>query len=112
MRGNSFDKDLTSGDVVLLLPNFRTGSTKHVNTPMGDLPEGYAIASVINSVLTGDWIQPQGLHWVFLAILGILGTLIGRITKKSRILIFLSFYFICTLLGSLFLFTSIGFAFP
>jgi class 3 adenylate cyclase/CHASE2 domain-containing sensor protein len=49
---------IKKGDVVLILPVMYTGGTDFATTPFGHIPGGYVIASMINSVLTGNWLRP------------------------------------------------------
>ncbi len=49
---------VNAGDVVLLLPMYYTGNADMRPTPFGMLPGGIYLASLINSVLTGRWLQP------------------------------------------------------
>jgi len=57
---------IKAGDTVLFLPNLYTGGGDIKQTPLGNMPGGYLQASMINSVLTGNWIKflPK---WVLLA---------------------------------------------
>ncbi|MDB2447365.1 CHASE2 domain-containing protein, partial [bacterium] len=112
MRSIPFDAELSNGDVVLILPNFSTGLVKYVDTPLGVLPEGYVVASVLNSVLSGNWIFPQQFEWAYLLLLCFLGVLIGRLLKKSRTPFYVLLAIAVTLFSSLFLFAAVGMAFP
>jgi class 3 adenylate cyclase/CHASE2 domain-containing sensor protein len=51
---------ITPGDTVLVLPSMYTGNTDWVETPLGLMPGGFIVAAQLNSVLTGNWIQPVG----------------------------------------------------
>lgn len=46
------------GDVVLILPQMYTGNTDFTMTPFGEIPGGYVLAAMLNSVLTGQWLRP------------------------------------------------------
>lgn len=52
-----FPDIVEEGDIVLILPNMYTGSTDFHSSPMGYVPGGFFIASVINSIITGRWID-------------------------------------------------------
>jgi len=57
----STGKDISGvkpGDVVLILPAMFTGNTDFTETPVGPLPGGFVIATLLNSRLTGDWVAP------------------------------------------------------
>lgn len=45
-------------ETVLILPAMYTGNTDFTETPVGPLPGGFVIASLLNSRLTGRWIAP------------------------------------------------------
>ncbi len=49
---------VNSGDVVLILPMYYTGNTDMRPSPYGLIPGGLYLAAMINSVLTGQWLQP------------------------------------------------------
>jgi len=51
-------KYVESDDVVLILPLMYTGNTDFKQTPFGFAPGGFVIASMLNSVLTGQWLKP------------------------------------------------------
>ncbi|NRA45437.1 MAG: hypothetical protein HRU09_10835 [Oligoflexales bacterium] len=44
-------------DIVLILPNMYTGSTDFHSSPLGYVPGGFFIASIINSTLNGKWLD-------------------------------------------------------
>ena len=45
-------------DVVLIIPQMFTGNTDFAATPFGALPGGFVHASLLNSILTGQWLKP------------------------------------------------------
>lgn len=51
-------QSIDSGDTVIILPLFYTGNVDIGMTPIGRVPRGYVIVSLINSVLSGKWIHP------------------------------------------------------
>lgn len=64
-------------DVVLILPQMYTGNTDWKDSPFGRSPGGYAIAAMINSVLTGSFLKPvQGTEFL-IAVLAAWGILLG-----------------------------------
>ena len=50
--------DVEKDDVVLMLPLYFTGNTDFRTSPYGLMSGGLFIASMINSVLTGQWLKP------------------------------------------------------
>ncbi len=48
---------INEGDFVFILPAMFTGNTDWRETPFGSMPGGYYGISVLNSVLTGNWIR-------------------------------------------------------
>jgi serine phosphatase RsbU (regulator of sigma subunit) len=49
---------VSPGDTVLILPSMFTGSTDFIRTPLGPMPGGYVIASLLNSLMINRWIEP------------------------------------------------------
>ncbi len=58
-------------DFILIIPNFYTGNADIWDTPAGKMPGGFIIASMINSVITKNWIRParHGIVWLFVSVL-------------------------------------------
>lgn len=112
MRGTAYDEEISSGDVVLILPHFSAGLLQFENTPFGYLPKGYVIASIVNSVLTGNWLKPQSYEWLYLALCLFFATIVGRAAKRSRVPVYLPILLMLVFSGSLFIFYAAGFSFP
>ncbi len=75
---------VAEGDTVLILPEMFTGSTDFKFTPIGLVPGGFVLASMINSILTGKWLVPfQGTE-VLIFGLGLLGFIWGHMTMGGR----------------------------
>jgi hypothetical protein len=64
-------KEINKNDLVLILPAMFTGSVDFTESPVGNLPGGFVIASVLNSRLSDSWFKyhnpMHGLVWVALA---------------------------------------------
>ena len=62
--------DVNKDDLVLILPAMFTGSVDFTESPVGQLPGGFVIASVLNSRLSDSWFSYHnpmfGLVWVAL----------------------------------------------
>ncbi|MEZ4741678.1 MAG: SpoIIE family protein phosphatase [Bdellovibrionota bacterium] len=70
------DKELNEvdeGDIVLILPSMFTGGTDFVRTPIGPMPGGYVIASLLNSLVREKWIQPTQWNTAALLLSCLLG---------------------------------------
>lgn len=64
-------------DVVLILPHMYTGHTDFGMTPFGDIPAGYVLASMLNSILTGQWLKPLAGGEALIAVAAGIGALVG-----------------------------------
>ncbi len=80
---DTVDAKIKGGDIVLIIPQFATGSTDFKDTPLGVMPGGLVIASLVNSVMTGDWLTPVGREEVF-AGLGVLLGLVLALALSGR----------------------------
>jgi class 3 adenylate cyclase/CHASE2 domain-containing sensor protein len=76
-------KSINEGDIVLILPMMFTGHTDFKVTPFGHQPGGYIIASMLNSVLTGQWIKTLKGTEFFVFIFAFLGAFIGMRMRSS-----------------------------
>lgn len=70
---------LGAGDIVLVLPAMYTGSVDFTESPVGKLPGGFVIASMINSRLNESWFSfhetMHGIAWI-----GLIGALLSVVT--------------------------------
>ena len=55
------------GDIVLVLPQLYTGNTDFKATPVGHIPGGFVIASLLNSILEKSWLKPIGQPFLLIA---------------------------------------------
>ncbi len=69
--------DVNTDDIVLLLPLMYTGNADYIETPLGKIPGGLVHATVINSVLTGEWLSPVMNPVACVIFLAAFGTLLG-----------------------------------
>ena len=77
-EGRSLSGRIQPEHIVVLLPSMYTGSTDRVVTPIGNVPGSFVMLSMINSVLTGQWIHTiETSPWdiILFALLGWLLTL-------------------------------------
>lgn len=70
---------VSEGDMVYIIPAFYTGNTDFKLTPFGAMPAGFAHLSVLNSIVTQNWLRPIKLKSVIILIMCFLG---GYITKR------------------------------
>ena len=87
-RGKRLDingREIEKGDHVVILPLMYTGNVDFVETPVGKIQGGYLMTSMINSVLTGNWIkfQPLSLGIISLLAACLMGGMLGAISKAG-----------------------------
>jgi len=58
-EGKPFDR-VSSGDIVMILPMLYTGNTDFKDSPFGPIPASFTHVSLVNSVLTGNWLWVSG----------------------------------------------------
>lgn len=68
---------VSPNDLVLIVPSAFTGGTDFKVTPQGNVPGGFILAAVINSAITGQWIQSVGYEWYFIVLVTAIGTAIA-----------------------------------
>ena len=73
--------EVEPGDTVVILPSQFTGGARFLSTPVGPLPAGNLLASMINSRLTGQWLHFLWAPELGFLIIGLLGALLGRSLK-------------------------------
>lgn len=62
---------INPGDIVIFLPLMYTGNSDFKSTMVGELPGGYHVVGMVNSVLTGNWLRT--VDFGFFAIAAALG---------------------------------------
>ncbi|HET9239431.1 MAG TPA: adenylate/guanylate cyclase domain-containing protein [Oligoflexus sp.] len=77
----SFADVITPEQIVLILPGMYTGSSDLVETPMGSIPGGYLMIAMVNSVITGQWIQTIAASLPKLFLGTMLGVLAGLLLE-------------------------------
>ncbi|NDA64149.1 MAG: CHASE2 domain-containing protein, partial [Chitinophagia bacterium] len=68
---------INPGDIVVILPAMYTGNTDFKTTPFGNMPGGLILASVMDSVLGGKWINYIQDPGFFILIPGVLMFIFG-----------------------------------
>ena len=71
------------GDTVFLLPQMFTGNTDFKSSPIGDVPGGYVIVSMVQSVLSGSFIRSFPFPAIGLALLALIALLHTQIRRSS-----------------------------
>jgi serine phosphatase RsbU (regulator of sigma subunit) len=99
-QGLSFGNAIEPGQLIVILPAMYTGNTDMVSTPVGYIPGGYVMVSMLNSVLSGQWIRPFHGEDVAVGIAILIGAGLGLAASPLAWIVLL-------LLGSLVL--SFGF---
>lgn len=93
-NGEPFPK-LIDDAVIFLVPNLFTGNADMKSTPFGNLPGSYVMASIINSVLTGQWISVLPKGWILVFLWGLSSifflTVLSNFSFWSAILLSLAF---------------------
>ncbi len=70
-------ESVQEGDIVILLPAMYPGNKDWVDTPRGREPGGYLMTSLVNSVLSGNWLRVVGGGLPLLALMCFIGTLVA-----------------------------------
>ena len=80
---------VNEGDVVVILPAMYTGHSDLAATPLGTIPGGYVMVSLINSILTHQWVRRASWDWTVIPLLGFVGWAVGSVITGWALLIFL-----------------------
>lgn len=97
-------KLVEEGDVVLIIPHMYTGNTDFKMTPFGYAPGGFVIASMLNSVLTGQWLKPLSYGESLIVAAVLLGAFLALRCGTVLFWVALTGTFVSGLCASLFLF--------
>lgn len=74
-----FSDVIKEGQTILILPAIYTGNSDWVQTPVGYIPGGYVVASLLNSVLTRNWLTYSSIDLVLCAVLVWIGAMLAAI---------------------------------
>ncbi|MFK7823216.1 MAG: adenylate/guanylate cyclase domain-containing protein [Oligoflexales bacterium] len=72
-------KKIKEGDIVIILPLFFTGNTDMGNTPIGRIPRGFIITSLVNSIMTKEWLIPLNIAKPLIPLGSLLGAMCGML---------------------------------
>lgn len=86
------------GDYVLLLPGMYTGGTDFHQTPFGYAPGGLVLATMMNSILSGQWLQEVDQTWLWISVVCLIGGLVGSFAPPV-LAAFLSILFAASIVG-------------
>jgi class 3 adenylate cyclase len=78
LRGGwNFRDVIRPSQTVLIFPATYTGGSDWHHTPIGSVPGAHVMTSMVNSVLTGNWLVEAQPVWLFLLMIAILGSYLG-----------------------------------
>ncbi|MCX6118739.1 MAG: CHASE2 domain-containing protein, partial [Proteobacteria bacterium] len=103
---------INQNDIVLILPLYFTGNTDFRPSPFGLMPGGLYLAAMLNSVLSGDWLQPILASEIFTVILIALAGLLIIFLSTAQYWTFIGFTLLATFVLSQILFSVAGLVFP
>ena len=103
---------IAAGDTVLILPEMFTGSTDFVESPWGNVPGGILVASVVSSVLQGNWLREVPAEDLISILAGVVGTAIGMTAGVGWFIAAIILVPLVTISGSLGAFTYEGLLVP
>lgn len=99
------------GDHIFVVPEFFTGSTDFKDTPFGRIFGGIVVTSLMNSVLTGEWITEIDSSIAFIIVLAGFVTLISLLSPVNGWIAILGFIALNVISG-LYLFAYYNISFP
>lgn len=71
------ETQISEGDIVLIISFFTGGSDFHEGGPYGEIPGGFLIAMLIDSIISGNWINRLEVDILAIILMSILGLLVG-----------------------------------
>jgi hypothetical protein len=77
----SFADVIKPDQIVLILPGMYTGSSDLLESPLGSIPGGYLVIAMVNSVITGQWIQTIAPSLPKILLGSMLGVLAGLLLE-------------------------------
>lgn len=99
---------IEAGDTVLILPEMSTGSTDFKASPVGQIPGGFIVASILNSQLSGEWLGFVNQSTLIVCLLWLLGFLVGQKIRGNFFWISVPLICVCFLIASAVLFIRFG----
>lgn len=105
-------KSVMPGDIVLIIPELYTGNHDVLDTPVGRIPGGFVIAAVINSVMTGGWLQPVGNYWALNVAVVALSIIIGLLSGPVAFWPFFIGFLLVLIATPVLLFSYVNIAMP
>lgn len=78
---------VNEGDYVVILPAMYTGNTDWRETPHGSIQGGYIMVAMLNSVLTGEWIEKYEVGIFLVLLFGVVPFLFRRCSQPKIIAI-------------------------
>ena len=90
--------DISSGDYVVILPRMYTGNDDLKDTPVGSMPGGFILVTVINSVLNGDWLIPKHFAVASIFLIAFICLILGAVLPNiilALLAIFIPIFILC-----------------
>jgi len=81
IRRNLPIDEINEGDYVLVLPQMFTGNTDLRLTPFGYMPGGFVHATLINSILSGNFLKVVNMGWLMILAACAFGAVSGKILR-------------------------------
>lgn len=73
--------EIQRGDTVIIVPLFYSGNVDISDTPVGTLPRSIITASLVNSVVSGQWLTPVEDRWFFILLASTIGVVFALVAK-------------------------------
>ena len=77
------ERNVTEGDIVLIVAHFTGGTDFHEGTPFGSIPGGYLVASMVDGGLSGGWLSKFAYSDVAIVIMCLVGILVGALSRPA-----------------------------
>ena len=107
------EKSVKAGDIVLIILGYATGTTDFIEgTPYGHIPGGLLIASTIDDILLGTFLETPNVGPFLTVLLGFLGAFLGLRFEPRHQWIFALVIFVSAIEASIMLFSLWGIVIP
>lgn len=105
-------QEITKDDVIVIISSLSTGNVELQKTPSGLIPGSFLVVSLINSVLTNNWLVPLNFNLSFIWIATLLGALAASFLWQSGVIICLVVLPLIFLIAGLLSFSYSNIVFP
>ncbi|NRA65002.1 MAG: CHASE2 domain-containing protein [Pseudobacteriovorax sp.] len=104
--------NISSEDIVYIMPAFYSGNTDFKLTPFGNRPAGFAHLSVLNSILIKEWLTGKDIHLIGIILVAVAGAITGTLSSALVFGLILIAVPIFWLLACMYLFASANMVLP